>query len=373
MNKSRLFIAFLIIFITKTTILLAQPQEWEEVQKYYNWHIPTTLASYSNSNKLLHIYNSIAESKEDKKNNRFSTVNSKIYFPKNLYYNIVEKPFEITFTIENCNDPENYKYTVFRDSKKEWYKGDIYYGITINYYNVSGNIESYTLFYCNNKYGGSSYCEIYNNKNYGWNLQYNSSYYGNSFVNISFDGEQTLSFSDGKAVRKKIYNFKYLSSIEICVGTAAEVKVHNLVIKRKTPYGMALPLINKAQEQMDNQNWIQASHTLTEALKTYKDHRIYLVRALCYANIDFHQSAIEDCNEALELAIDKDSKEAIYYLRGRVKLNLNDIEGAIEDLEKGGQNGVVFLRESGLLDYKIKNKQEQKATSRPQSKSQLTK
>ena len=314
-------------------MLFAQPEEWEEMQKYYCWQIPTTLGCYTNSNKLLHIYNSIAESKEDKKNNRFSTINSKIHFSKNLYHNIEDKPFEITFTIENCNDPKNYRYTVFRDFKKEWYKGDIYYGITINYYNVSGNIETYTLYYCNSKYGGSSYCEIYNNRNSGWNLQYNYSYYGNSYVNINFDGEQTLSFYDGKAVSKKIYNFKSLSSIEICAGTAAEIKVHNLIIKRKTSFGVVLPLIYKAQELMNSQNWIQASYTLTEILKTYKDSQNYIFRALCYANIDFYQSAIEDCNEALDLSENKDSKEAIYYLRGRMKLNINNVEGAIEDLK----------------------------------------
>ena len=63
--------------------------------------------------------------------------------------------------------------------------------------------------------------------------------------------------------------------------------------------------------------------------------------------MEFYKSAIEDYTKALEC---NPEDEDIYYARGMLKLQIQDVTG-IDDLKRSGEFGRALLIEYDLLDY----------------------
>lgn len=112
--------------------------------------------------------------------------------------------------------------------------------------------------------------------------------------------------------------------------------------------------INEAIEQLENENFQSAIKTLSNIIASKSTNNetrysAYMLRAYSYIALDFLKSALEDYNKALEC---KPGDEEALYQRGRLKVLMDDVEGGIEDLKRGGEMGRAILREYDLLDNK---------------------
>ncbi len=365
-NISKKFLLILVLLFSN--ILVHAQEEWVVVPIFQSWRTDSQLTCYSKTLDLLHIYNSVAETKEDKKNNRFTTKDASLYFFQSDSL-LRQTVFEISFKLRNLKDPENYKFKTYQGEKEVWYKGNIYYGVVLKYKDCLNNNKTYTVWFCDDKYGGSSHREVIGSTELSWRRDFNYSYHGDINIKISCDGKGVLHYSaDG--VSRYFSDFGTLTDIEICAGTAAELKASDLIVKKKTIYGMVKPLIDNALELMEKEEWYEASQILTQILNLYKDYYILLYRATCYFSCGFYQSAIVDFTEALVYIPENEKEyiEDVYFKRGLCKFAVEDIDGAIEDFYKGGQNGMIILRENNLIDYKPNSNTEKNSYTTKQKK-----
>lgn len=99
-------------------VLVALPalcqDEWEDATPFgLKWDIDLKLTWYNSSLINLKVVNLIPETKEDKKNNRWTSYSAKIN------YQIKEtRPFEITVDVTYLNNRPDYKYAVYEEKNK---------------------------------------------------------------------------------------------------------------------------------------------------------------------------------------------------------------------------------------------------------------
>lgn len=97
--------------------------------------------------------------------------------------------------------------------------------------------------------------------------------------------------------------------------------------------------------------YYQAALEYSKAIdRGYKNYDIYFKRAKAYFASEFYNNAIYDCSEALSYKITTDA----YLLRGKAKLLKSDMSG-IDDLKKGGSEGLALIREMELDKVTIPN------------------
>lgn len=95
---------------------------------------------------------------------------------------------------------------------------------------------------------------------------------------------------------------------------------------------------------MRDGSYYQAALEYSKAIdKGYKNYDIYIKRAKAYFASEFYNNAIDDCTKALFYKSTTDA----YLLRGKAKLLKSDVSG-IDDLKKGGSEGLALIREMEL-------------------------
>ena len=95
---------------------------------------------------------------------------------------------------------------------------------------------------------------------------------------------------------------------------------------------------------MRDGNYYQAASEYSKAIdRGYKNYDIYFKRANAYFASKFYNNAIDDCTKAISYKSTTD----VYLLRGKAKLLKSDASG-IDDLKKGGSEGLALIREMEL-------------------------
>lgn len=148
----------------------------------------------------------------------------------------------------------------------------------------------------------------------------------------------------------------------------------------KRVYPTELPIkaqLNEVIPLLENENFQEAVKSLSRIIdrinrtsqskQAYKNeaYSAYMLRAYAYIALELYKSALLDYDNAL---ICKPGDENAYYQRGRLKLELNDINGAIDDMKRGGEMGRAILREYGLLNN---NSQRTNGNTPPLKKQQM--
>lgn len=333
-------------------------EEYEFVNtSSWRWSNNSDLQYYSNSTSLLHIYNNIAESIENKKNKTWSAEIAWLQIPI-----AVGKAYTITFRVKNESDPRHYKYKVWGVDKKGkpkemWHESSIYWGLIFKCdLNIAGE-QVFEINYSNSKKMNNSftYTTVYDSDSKRWQA---SADIDTRTIKIDYDGNHTVKIYTGygETLMKTIPNTKGLTWIGVKCGSAANIHISNFTFKRKTDFGVVLPSIVRATEDIENKNYSSAISLLTSVINTYYQGAIpYYYRARAYIGSEKYKSAIEDCDKGLLYSCDKELKEHLFFLRGFSKIMLNDDNG-IPDMKQAGEIGLRFLQENNLLEYKIDNK-----------------
>ena len=365
MRNIRIF--FLVFLCSLVNIKLSAQAEWESVNTdSWSWGYNNELNIFSKTVSKLSIWNSDAETKEDKKNNKWSskTITMQIPFTG-------ARPYTISFQIYNKNNKPTYKYRVYEkkkngDKKEAWHNNAIYWGYQINAKSVSGTTNSFTQYYCDRKNYNTAYTytDAWSSDNRQW---VSNADITTRTIKIEYDGKGTIKVFGGYGTTlvHTFYSSNVVSSITIHAGPAANVEVLNMSASQMSNYGLAKPEIELANKHLEQENYSLALSSLTKVITTYnyQDANIYCSRAYAYAMLDYKKSAIDDCTMALKY---DSQNEWAYRTRGILKLALEDDSG-VEDLRKGGAEGIAFLKEHDLLDYRPGQSRSQSQTQKSQS------
>ncbi len=324
-----------ICFMLINTLAWAQ-SEWENVgSSYFKWGSNYNVKISSNSLSNLSVWNWHAETPENKRNNRWS------YQNVTMDINWREtRAWKITFDIRNENNRYDYKYSVTDEHGKEtWHKDAIYWGYEITANNSSGH-RTFTKYYCDRKNYNSSYgyVDTWDSNRSSWAPAYTRS---SRSVSIEYDGKNTIKVTTDGEHLHTFYGSRSLSSIKIYVGCAADVRITNFKVQRKTLYSEVKPFISSGDSKYGQGDYWNAATEYSKAIdKGYKNYDIYYRRASAYYSAEFYNNAIDDFTQALSY---KKSEDAYLY-RGLAKLSKNDITG-VDDLKKGGTKGLALIRE----------------------------
>lgn len=340
----------LLITLLLSTFPAYSQQEWEDaVPTGLKWDVDLKLSWYRTSLDDLKVANLIPETKEDKKNNRWASLNAK------LNYQIKEtRPFEITVDVTNLNNRPDYKYAVYEGKKQKWHSKAIYWGYEIGVNTSTGGNAYYSRNFSDNKSNAYSNTSVYDSDSKNWTSHYGGKQHS---LKIEYDGSQTIRIYDNGVCVKTFYNAKSICYFGFKVGTASQIHATNLKIKRKSNYGMAKPRIDVAIEKMQKEDWYNAAKDYTYIIETlqYTDFNILFSRGFAYAMQEHYKTAIDDFTKALSQS-DATSKncESAYYLRGLCKANIGDDE-CVTDMRRAGQDGKIWLKENNLENYVVES------------------
>lgn len=322
------------ILLLSSTITYAQ-SEWEEVNSiYFTWGSNSNVKIGSKSLSKLNFWNYHPESAANVRNNTWDCENieMKITWKET-------RAWEITFKITNINNRHDYKYRVIdSNGKKRWHLRDIYWGYTIEAHTTGNKIESYTEYYCNHKKPYiDSYTSVWNSDNNSWSGTNDRGY---RTVTIAYDGKSQIRVTTDRRTHT-FYNTNSLASISICAGNAAEIMVTDFTAKRKSLYTVVKPHISSGDMKYQQKDYWGAASEYSKAIdKGHRNYDIFYRRASAYYAAEFYNNAIDDFTRALYYK----QTEKAYFYRGVAKLAKKDASG-IEDLKKGGSQGLAYIRE----------------------------
>lgn len=345
-RKPFIFLLFIVLSVISTN--LSAQAEWEDVDaSKLSWSISNNLTVHSRKLSYLSVANTIAETKENKKNHRWHHENATLYMIWNERNN-----HEISFRIRNNNSDPGKIYRVYETKKgkivKKWHKKSVYWGFAITVNNKSGGTSTFTQYFADNKYLNNIYTYTSScNDNHEWAPSVNPKV---QTIRLTYDGKEIKLYGgNGYTLINTFRNATSVSRIEILAGTAAWIDVTDLTLKKQTTYGIVKPLIETAKQQLGKQEFSSAVRTLTEIIGHYgyRNAEIYTMRAFAYASQKMNKAAIKDCTEALTY---NPSFEDAYYIRGLCKL-MEDDDAGVNDLRKAGKRGAAVLKESGLENY----------------------
>ena len=290
--------------------------------------------------------NSIAQTKEDERNNRWNSWTTWMSIPYDG-----SRPYTITFRIKNTNNRHDYSYRVYENGNAVWHKGDIYWGFYLNVRNRNGATDEFGKYYSNKKrqniYNG--YTSEYDTDNKYWYKLYPSEEREEREVKIVVTNTEVNVYVSGKSAPIKTFkNANGVSYIGAVVGTAANVVVTDFKILRQTNYAAAKPKIAEAAQALVNQNYSAAASIATNIIDNlHKSAEVYMLRAGAYVGMGYFKTAIEDYTRAINFSSNDNDEEA-YYMRGLCKFHLED-RSCVDDFRRGGQQGRVFLNEHDWL------------------------
>lgn len=329
--------------------------EWETLPSSLKINASNRLDITNVSPHSVTMHNWIAESKENKRQNRI-TAQSGIL---SLYVNGTSK--RISFDIEDINNnPSQYKYPVQNEKGKIEYTQDIYWGVTIYMAGVDGK-EYHIQYLFNNKgakggnygivntyqaasqsFNMSGIGALHGTFNRGWQpchglpSRVEITLQTNNHCEIKFDNYSIsgADFTSVDGVRRVVFDLY----------AGAKIRVYNLKVEKQSIYAKVSSFIADGDNHMRDGSYYQAALEYSKAIdKGYKNYDIYIKRAKAYFASEFYNNAIDDCTKALFYKSTTDA----YLLRGKAKLLKSDISG-IDDLKKGGSEGLALIREMEL-------------------------
>ena len=258
------FVLFFVLCFVATPLYAEVEYEYIKTD-YRKWSVHSYLWCYNNDMDLLNVYNPVAETEEDERNNTFKVYNSEFsfyYFDDDLSG---ERAFEINFNLMNKSHTNNYKYKTYQGKKEIWYDENIYYGFSIVYEDEAGRFKEYKVYYCDSKNGGCSYHKIVNGVEMGWQNYYSYLYYNDITVLIYYYGGGTLFVRGGGDYEQ--LSFSRLHKIIIHSGTASDIVVSDFEIKRETNKSLANRYYEKAVELCSNEEYSKAIENVDKGLE----------------------------------------------------------------------------------------------------------
>lgn len=363
-------IAIALFALSCNTIAKGEEQEWEYMNtSSWEWkeYDHTYLTFYGKSTTKLDVYNSVAETAEDKRNNRWTSYTAWI----DPHTNDAKRAYEITFSVKNEHNPNGYKFKTYSNGKEVWYEGNVYWGITIQTRNsYGGKNTDWTINYANNKTSSGSYPYSYTSK-YSSD---DSSWSGISDretrnFRIVYDGISTVKIygNDGTDLLKTISNTTGVAWVGAKVGTAAELIITNFKVLRKTDYGLAKPEIDRAIQEYNKENYSSTISIISRVLDSYKAAFPYYIRGRAYSSNKYNKAAVDDYTAALSYSCDAELRRNIYFNRGICRLLLDDYDNGVADMRNAGEEGKAFLKEYNLENYQPGQRKASSAGSRNNS------
>lgn len=335
-------------------ILFALPvfsqEEWEDATPSgLKWDIDLKLTGYNSALNNLKVANLIPETKEDNKNNSWTSYSAKINYQINE-----TRPFEITVDVTNLNNRPDYIYPIYEGQKQKWHATTIYWGYEIGVNTTSGGTAYYSHHYADGKSDAYSYS---NTSEHDSDSRQWTSYYGGKehSLKVEYDGDHTIRIYDNGRCVKSFPNAKSVCYFGFKAGTASQIQATNFKVRRKSNYGMAKPRIDEAMSKMQKKDWYNAARDLTYVIEIlrYTNFDVLFARGFAYAMQEHYKTAIEDFTKALnQYGITTDNRESAYYLRGLCRANIGD-EQCITDMRNAGQDGKIWLRENDLENYVV--------------------
>lgn len=338
MKKIFTILSYLVLF----SIARAYAQEeWNTIP--FQLYVMSSDGIISNrSNNSFQLYNSSAESKELQKQNRFSWKKGTL----SLKIIRTDANRRFSFDIEDIhNDPTQYKYKVYTTNGKLEYTQDINWGFTV-YLNGDDGKEYWIRYFFGNKPNYKAYqIAGYTNKRGTFSDEWTQCYDFPSQVAFTLQEDNSCAISLFSSVPNiNVAHIKGLNRIEFNLGSGANIRVYNFSSETETLYGKVKAYITTGDNLMLSENYYQAASEYSRAIdKGYKNYDIYFRRACAYFANQFYNNAIDDCTKAISYKSTTDA----YLLRGKAKLLKEDMSG-IDDLKKGGSEGLALVREMEL-------------------------
>lgn len=239
-----------------------------------------------------------------------------------------------------------------RETKNYYYKDkgtktQVYWGYSVSVKTKSGLIETFRRNFCDGLNSSTDYSDSDNST---WRKYYGAKNHNLRFV---YTDEHKLEIYDNRDLVKTFTNVSKITAVDLIAGCESKLESKNFTIRRKTPYGMSLQLLQLATSQMQENNWYGAAKILSTIIdeKQYRDTKVYYLRAYCNTQQNNFRTAIDDLTRAINVTIgSKEDKEAAYYLRGYCKAQLEDID-CVNDMRKAGEDGRIWLKEMQLENF----------------------
>lgn len=153
-----------------------------------------------------------------------------------------------------------------------------------------------------------------------------------------------INFNDYSIPEADFASVDGVRRVEFNLYAGAKIRVYNLKVERKSVYSKVSSFITAGDSRMRDGNYYQAASEYSKAIdRGYKNYDIYFKRANAYFASKFYNNAIDDCTKAISYKSTTD----VYLLRGKAKLLKSDASG-IDDLKKGGSEGLALIREMEL-------------------------
>ena len=315
------------------------------------------ISNVSSNGATLH--NWIAESKDNKKQNRITARNG--ILPINIHLFSNDPAIRVSFNIQDIhNNPSNYKYAVQNENGKTEYTRDIYWGITVYMTGTDGKeYNMQTIFYNSGARGGNyglvdtsqpssqSFCMLgYTPRRGTFNDGYQSCNGLPSRVEITLQEDRSclIDFDNYSLPLMTVGSVVGVKRIEFNLYAGAKIRVYNFKVERQSIYARVSNFISAGDNSMNEGSYRQAASEYSKAIdRGYKNYDIYFKRANAYFASEFYNNAIDDCTKAISYKSTTDA----YLLRGKAKLLKSDASG-IDDLKKGGSEGLALIREMEL-------------------------
>jgi len=183
----------------------------------------------------------------------------------------------------------------------------------------------------------------YTKRSGAFNRGYEKCDYLPSRIEITLQEDNTC-FIGGWYNQMEVGFVKGITYVEFNLFAGAKIRVHNIKVEKKTMYAKVSNFITAGDSRMREKSYFEAAMEYSKAIdKGYKNYDIYFKRAKAYFANEFYNNAIADCTAAISYKSTTDA----YLLRGKAKLLKSDVSG-IDDLKKGGMEGLALIREMEL-------------------------
>lgn len=356
--RKRIFTSLVFMF-SFFFALFSQEQEWEYMNlSSWSWSSHSELKYTSRSVSKLDVWNEIAETDENYKNNKWHSATTWMNCQS-----IGTRACTISFNAKQERNPATHKFKTYKpDGTEVWYsdhsskKGgqNLYWGITIQVDNSYGGTTEYSIHYANDYFKSSSYpysyTQSHNTDSQKWD--YISDREIRQFK-IVYDGISTVKFyaNNGNELLKTFSNTKGVKRIGIKVGTASNIVVTDFKVLRQSDYGLAKPEIDRAIQEYNKENYSSTISIISRVLDSYKAAFPYYIRGRAYSSNKYNKAAVDDFTTALSYSCDAELRRNIYFNRGICRLLLDDYDNGVADMRNAGEEGKAFLKEYNLENY----------------------
>lgn len=226
-------------------------------------------------------------------------------------------------------------------------KTQVYWGYSVSVKTKSGQTQTYRRNFCD---GLNSSTDYNDSDRSSWKKYYGAK---NHSLRLVYTDEHKLEIYDNRDLVKTFANVSKITAVDLIAGCESKLESKNFNIKRKTPYGVSLPMLQLATSQMQEENWYGAAKTLSAIIdeNQYRDTKVYYLRAYCNTQQNNLRTAIDDLTRAINSPVGtQKDREAAYYLRGYCKAQLEDID-CVNDMRKAGEDGRIWLKEMQLENF----------------------